>query len=160
MQPQRLVFDAARRVGLGLASLALFAGCSGDPAAPAKAKPVLRTEVLVIDNPASESDSTAHATCQTGALLSFRASNPDGSSYDPAGETLTYAWLFEVDRGEGIEPAPDLPPGFNPYVTQDLQLDLVLSTIGLHHVTLTARTRDGRSASTQLFVRVTACEDC
>lgn len=136
------------------------AGCGGDAAAPERAVPVLRTEVVVIDSPASTADPDVHATCQTGALLSFRAHNPDGSSYDPAGETLTYAWLFQVDRGEGIEPAPDLPPGFNPYVTRDAQLDVVLSTIGLHRVTLTARTRDGRSASTQLLVRVTACEDC
>src|SRR5262245_26734855 len=94
---------ASRVASCAVALLVAFvAGCGGDSAAPERAVPVLHTEIVVIDSPASTADPDAHATCQTGALLSFRAHNPDGSSYDPAGAALTYAWLFQVDRGEGI----------------------------------------------------------
>jgi hypothetical protein len=44
--------------------------------------------------------------------------------------------------------------------TTELAQPAQFSSVAYHYVTLTVRTRDGRTASETLRVTVTACEEC
>ncbi len=76
--------------------------------------------------------------------------------------TITFEWRDEIDYldGTGRYPSSDWGPGSNPYRTTELEFHTTMYTIAVHFLTLTVRTRDGRSASQTLRVTVTACEQC
>jgi hypothetical protein len=134
-----------------------LAGCSDDPAAPT-APPTVQVDVTILDLHSTNPDPTSFATCQTGATVLLDA----GGSEDPAGQPLTFMWRDEVDYedGSGLYPTSDWGPGTNVLRTMELQQPAQFYTIALHHVTLTVETRDGRSASKTLRIRVTSCESC
>jgi hypothetical protein len=140
-----------RRIAGLTVAVALVASACQDPSAPRPAL-VARAEVEVLNLFSSNPDPGAHATCQTGAAVKLAAFG----SYDPAGESLTYEWLDLVD---GI-PTEDFRPAGNPLRWPDADVHVLLATIGLHEITLTVRSSDGRRASTKLLVRVTSCEEC
>jgi hypothetical protein len=139
------------------AGVGLVAGCSEDPAAPT-ALPEVQADITILDLHSTNPDPTSDATCQTGASVVLDASG----SHDPAGRPLRFEWRDEVDYedGSGLYPTSDWGPGTNVLHTTEVQQGAQFYTIALHHVTLTVRTRDGRSASQTLRIRVTSCESC
>jgi hypothetical protein len=146
-----------RPIAAALVLAALLPACAEEATAPA-GDPVVMADLQVLDLHASDPDPSSDATCQTGAGVLLKA---DGS-HDPAGQPLTYEWRDEVDYGDGSgrHASSDWGPEGNVLRTQDVELGASLYTIAVHYVTLTVRTRDGRSASETLRVTVTACEDC
>lgn len=134
-----------------------WAGCTDDPAAPT-VPPEVQADITILDLHSTNPDPASFATCQTGATVLLDATG----SMDPAGQPLTYEWRDEVDYEDGssLYPTSDWGPGTNVLRTTDLEQGAQFYTIGLHHVTLTVHTRDGRSASKTLRIRVTSCEVC
>ena len=132
-------------------------GCSEDPAAPGE-PPQVRADIDILDLRSTNPDPASFASCQTGATVLLDASG----SKDPAGQPLTFEWRDEVDYEDGSDlyPSADWGPGSNVLRTTDTQQPAQFYTIALHHVTLTVHTRDGRSASQTLRIRVTSCETC
>lgn len=151
-----------RRVGVAwvLAPLALVAACQEQAVAPAAA-PVAKADLQIVNLPATDPDPASHATCQTGAALVLSA---EGSN-DPAGMPLTFEWRDDVvvdivNGKEVIAPSTDWGPDGNVIRTDELELGINLYTVSFHYLTLTVRTRDGRTASETLRVTVTSCENC
>ena len=130
--------------------------CDDDPGQPA-VPPAVTAGITILNLHSSMPDPTSVATCQTGAGVLLEAHG----SYDPAGQPLEFEWRDEVDYGDGRRvPAADWGPNANVLRTSELTQPAQLSTVGYHYLTLTVRTRDGRTASETLRVTVTACEDC
>ena len=149
-----------------LATAGILAGCQSDPAAPTEL-PVAKATAEVINLHTTDTYPEYDGACQTNGLVEFRAFEGDAMSGTSAGDPVVLEWSFFVDRGIGLEPAQDWGPGKHVWVDNDTSkpmaerlLALNLLTIGFHEVTLTVRTRDGRSTSTMLTVLVTSCEDC
>jgi len=149
-----------------LAAVVVLSGCKSDPTAPGE-PPIAKATVEVINLHTSNAYPDYDGACQSNGLVEFRAWDGSGESGSPSGEPVVLEWTFLVDRGLGLEPAPDWGPGKHVWVESDTSkpmseriLRLNLLTIGFHEVTLTVKTRDGRSSSTKLVVLVTSCENC
>ena len=149
-----------------MVAAAALAGCKGAATAPG-APPVAKATAEVINLHTTDPYPEYDGACQTNGLVEFRAYDGSGESGSASGEPVVLEWSFMVDRGRGLEPAPDWGPGKHVWADLDTSkpmservIKLNLLTIGFHQVTLTVRTRDGRSTSTTLEVLVTSCEDC
>jgi hypothetical protein len=129
-------------------------GCD-DPDRPT-VPPEVSASVTVLSLHSTNPDPNSAVTCQTGAGVLLEAHG----SHDPAGQPIEFEWRDAVDYGDGmLVQAPDW--GSRTVLrTMEFAQPASLSTVGFHYVTLTVRTRDGRSASQTLRVTVTACEDC
>lgn len=147
--------DSARVAVSSLLAAALL-GCDSDPAVPTE-PPIAEAGITILNLQSTTPDPMSFATCQTGAGVLLEAHG----SHDPAGQPLEFEWRDEVDYGDGHRlPAPDWGPTSNVIRTTEYAQPAQFSTIAYHYVTLTVRTRDGRSASQTLRVTVTSCEGC
>jgi len=150
-------------IALLLGALALN-GCTSDPTSPGPA-PSAKATVEVLNLHTTDPHADYDGACQTNGLMEFRAWDASGDS-GLDDEDVVLEWSFLVDRGRGFEPAPDWG-GPHVFVEDDTAkpmrertVTLNMLTIGVHEVTLTVKTRDGRQSSTTLNVLVTSCEDC
>jgi len=131
-------------------------GCEDDPAVPT-VPPAVSAGITILNLQSSNPDPLSFATCQTGAGVLLEAHG----SHDPAGQPIEFEWRDEVDYGDGRRvPAPDWGPTSSVLRTTELDQPAQFSTVAYHYVTLTVRTRDGRTASETLRVTVTSCEEC
>lgn len=155
MRSASLSFPSFPALATTFLVVGLLSGCTEDPATPT-APPVAVSDIMVLDLPSTDPDPRSVATCQTGALVLLEAHG----SHDPAGQPLGFEWRDEVDYedGTGRHASADWEP--NVLRTSEYELPVQLYTIAVHYVTLTVRTRDGRSASKTLRVTVTSCERC
>jgi hypothetical protein len=153
-------------ISLMLAAVA-WTGCKGSATAP-KELPIAKASVEVLNLHTTIPFLEYDASCQTNGLVVFRPVRDDVASSSPSGEPVILEWTFLVDRGAGLEAAPDWG-GNGTHVKVDADtgkpmservLAVHLLTIGFHEVTLRVRTRDGRSSSTTLKIAVTSCENC
>jgi len=171
----RMVFTAARRARtvarmfrkarrddcprfLVLVMLATFAsaGCNTEPEIGGP-PPTVMAGVTILNLHSNNPDPASFATCQTGAAVLLEAHG----SFDPAGQPLEFEWRDEVDYGDGVRiAAPDWGPNAHVRRTTAYEIPAQFSTVAYHYLTLTVRTRDGRSANHTLRMTVTSCESC
>ena len=136
--------------------LGSFVGCTDDPAVPST-PPVVQAGLTILYYGSPTPDPASYATCETGAAVLLLAHG----SHDPVGSPLEFEWRDLVDLGDGIPVlSPDWGPGANPRRTAELEIPAYFSSIGVHYLTLTARARDGRSASQTLRITVLSCQSC
>lgn len=168
--------SATGSLGACCAALLLLSGCFG--ASPTETVPagtgdgdvpIVAASFEILNLHGTTQDPNSDGTCQTGAGIELRAFEKaaDGSvgkqSHDPQGQPVSFSWKDEVDFGDGVRhPSFDwgLGEGDNIITTDELEISRGLYTIAVHYVTLTVKTRDGRSASHEFRITVTACEDC
>lgn len=158
------------------AALALLSGCLGaSPTETIKVAtgdgdaPVVAASFEILNLHGTTQDPNSDGTCQTGAGIALRAfvKAADGSiaqqSHDPQGQPVRFEWRDEVDFGDGVRyPSFDwgLGEGANVITTDELEVTGGFYTIAIHYVTLTVTTRDGRRATHEFRITVTACENC
>ena len=150
-----------------LASVLIWNGCKGSPSAPADAgPPIAKATAVVLSEHTTDPYPEYAGSCQTSGLVEFQAWDVSGNSSSQSGEPVVLEWNFQIDRGQGFEPAPDWN-GQSSFVDDqtykplsERTITLNMFTIGIHHATLTVRTRNGSKASTTLEILVTSCETC